>query len=347
MPSDDTANPDTEVLRALRPALATTGGMLVCISSPHAKRGELYSTFKRHYGPAGHPLILVAKAPSRTMNSTLPQRVVDRAYEEDPESASAEYGAEFRGDLVVFVSRDALEAAVSRGVTVRAPVDGVAYQGFVDPSGGSSDSMTMAIAHNEDGRAVLDCVGERKAPFSPESVVAEFAATFREYRILTIRGDRYGGEWPRERFAVHGIAYHPADMNRSEIYLSFLPMLNSGRVDLIDNGRMVTQFAGLERRTSRTGKDTVDHAPGAHDDVANAVAGAILLAGGSGEIGWLRYMRLEAEAAHGRVTLRAPIGCSHVRILSGPELVIPADRLLTLAESDAKPLLGAPGWERA
>jgi hypothetical protein len=39
--SDDSANPDTEILRALRPSLATTGGLLAAISSPHAKRGEL------------------------------------------------------------------------------------------------------------------------------------------------------------------------------------------------------------------------------------------------------------------------------------------------------------------
>ncbi len=65
-------------------------------------------------------------------------------------------------------------------------------------------------------------------------------------------------------------------MNRSEFYLAFLPMLNSGRVDLLDNPRMVAQFIGLERRTSRAGKDAVDHAPGAHDDVANAAAGAIV-----------------------------------------------------------------------
>ena len=157
--SDDSANPDTEILRALRPALATTGGLLAAISSPHAKRGELYSTFKRHFGPTGHPLILVAKAPSRTMNPSLSQRVVDRAYEEDPEAASAEYGAEFRGDLAIFVSRDAIEACVATGVLVRAPIEGVTYFGFVDPSGGSNDAMTMAIAHNEGGRVVLDCIG--------------------------------------------------------------------------------------------------------------------------------------------------------------------------------------------
>ena len=95
------------------------------------------------------------------MNPSLSAIVVDRAYADDPEAASAEYGAEFRGDLAVFVGRDVLEAAIEVGVLVRAPIDGVAYQAFVDPSGGSSDSMTLAIAHTEGERIVLDCIGKR------------------------------------------------------------------------------------------------------------------------------------------------------------------------------------------
>jgi hypothetical protein len=51
-------------------------------------------------------------------------------------------------------------------------------------------------------------------------------------------------------------------------------MLNSGSVDLLDNERMVNQFVGLERRTSRSGRDSIDHGPSGKDDVANAVAGA-------------------------------------------------------------------------
>jgi hypothetical protein len=271
--SDDSANPDKEILKALRPSLATTGGPLIAISSPHAKRGELYGTFKRHYGLNGDPLILVAKAPSRAMNPTLPQRVIDRAAEADPEAASAEYGAEFRGDLEVFVSREIIEACVSTGVTVRSPLDSLTYRAFVDPSGGSNDAMTLAISHREGNRSVLDCVLERKAPFSPDAVVWEFAQTLKSYRVSTVSGDRYAGEWPRERFQVHGITYQPADMNRSELYLAFLPLLNSARVDLLDNARMISQFVSLERRTSRMGKDAVDHPPGGHDDIANAVAG--------------------------------------------------------------------------
>ena len=184
--SEDSANPDREILKALRPSLASTAGILACISSPHAKRGELHTMFKRHFGAGGHPSILVAKAPSRTINPSLSQKIVDRAFEEDPDAASAEYGAEFRGDIEMFISREAIEGCIATGITVRAPVAGVQYCGFVDPSGGSNDSMTMAIAHREGEIVVLDCIGERRAPFSPASAVAEFAAMFKAYRLTTI-----------------------------------------------------------------------------------------------------------------------------------------------------------------
>ena len=46
-------------------------------------------------------------------------------------------------------------------------------------------------------------------------------------------------------------------------------------VDLLDDPRLVAQIVGLERRTARGGRDSIDHAPGAHDDVANAVAGLV------------------------------------------------------------------------
>ena len=86
------------------------------------------------------------------------------------------------------------------------------------------------------------------------------------------------GKWPRERFQEHGITYQVAEKVRSELYRDLLPMLNSRQVELLDHARTTGQLCGLERRTARSGKDTIDHAPGAHDDVANAVAGALVLA---------------------------------------------------------------------
>jgi hypothetical protein len=55
-------------------------------------------------------------------------------------------------------------------------------------------------------------------------------------------------------------------------------LFTSGKVRLLDNPRMISQFASLERRTSSIGKDKVDHGPGGNDDVCNAAAGALVRA---------------------------------------------------------------------
>jgi len=274
------ANPDAAILAALRPALATTGGPLIVISSPYARRGELYRVWRRHYGPAGDRLILVANAPSRVFNPTLKQSVIDRAFEQDPASAAAEYGGEFRSDVEAFVSREVVEAAVVNGRFELPPVASIQYVAFVDPSGGSQDSMTLAIAHNDrqTGHVILDCVRERKPPFSPENVVTEFVEVLSLYSVRKVTGDRYGGEWCREPFRKHGIAYECSEKPKNDLYRDALPLLNSGKVKLLDNPRIVSQFIGLERRTARSGRDSIDHAPGAHDDLVNSVAGVICLA---------------------------------------------------------------------
>lgn len=280
--SDETgsANPDSAILDAVRPSLATTNGPLIAISSPYARRGEAYATWARHFGEKGDPKILVAQGASRDFNPSLPQKVVDRAMERDPVAASAEYGGLFRSDLEAFVSREAVEACIDRGVFERAPIDGVRYVGFADPSGGSADSFTMAVAHSEKDVAILDCLREAKPPFSPEATVAEFAKVLKTYRVASVRGDRYAGEWPREQFRKCGVDYEPAAKPKSELYGELLPVINSRRVALLDNGRVLSQLISLERRTARGGRDSTDHPPGAHDDLANAVAGAVSMAAG-------------------------------------------------------------------
>ena len=85
--------------------------------------------------------------------------------------------------------------------------------------------MTLAIAHREDNRVVVDCVLEKKAPFHPDQTVGEFTGTLKQYKCAVVTGDRYGGAWPKERFAAYGIRYEPAEMNRSELYLALLPSL--------------------------------------------------------------------------------------------------------------------------
>ena len=274
--TDDAAEPDHEIIAAIRPGMVQfPNAMLLVGSSPYARRGALWDAWRRWFGKTGGPLVW--QAGTRTMNPTVPQRIIDEATERDPASAAAEFGAQFRTDIESFVSLDAVMACVTMGIRVRGALNEVRYVAFVDPSGGSSDSMTLGIAHAEGKRCVLDCLLERRSPFSPESVVAEFAATLKAYRIVKVTGDRYAGEWPREAFKRHGIRYEPAEKPKSDIYVDLLPRINSGELALLDNERLISQLVTLERRTSRGGRDSIDHPPSAHDDLANAAAGALVL----------------------------------------------------------------------
>ncbi len=281
-PTDEAANPDVEIINALRPAMATVpGALLLAISSPYARRGELWRSYHGHFGKDNDP-VLVWQADTRTMNPTVPVELIAAAYEEDEAVASAEYGGQFRRDIESFLSREAVEACVIPGRRELPPCSGVRYFAFTDPSGGSQDAMTLAIAHEVEGQAVLDLVREQRPPFSPEEVTREFTDTLKEYDVETVYGDRYGGEWPREQFRKLGVHYMVTDKAKSDLYRELLPRLNSRSVQLLDHTRLVAQLYALERRTARGGRDTIDHAPGGHDDVVNAAAGALVLAAREG-----------------------------------------------------------------
>ena len=274
--SEDSANPDYEIINALRPAMATLDGKLIALSSPYAKRGELWDHYRKYFGK-DDASILVAQADSQTMNPKLPSRVVAAAMERDQAAAMAEYMAHFRSDLEAFVTREAVEACVVPSRYELPYISLNRYRAFVDPSGGSADSMTLAIAHDErrEGQTitVIDAVREVKPPFSPDAVVNDFCTLLKSYRIGTVTGDRYGGEWCREPFRKQSIDYELAAKPRSDLYRDMLPLINSGQIELLDHDKTVNQLCSLERRTARSGKDSIDHAPGAHDDIANSVAG--------------------------------------------------------------------------
>lgn len=276
---ESSANPDTEVLAALRPGLASIpGSLLLAISSPYARRGELWTAYRAHFGRDGDP-VLCWQADTRSMNETVPEYIIAEAYEADPARASAEYGALFRTDVESYLPLEVIEAAVYEGFDELRPSSRHVYRAFVDPSGGASDSMTMAVAHAEvraAGKvAVLDCLREAVPPFSPSDIVYDFAETLRRYGVHTVEGDAYAGQWVAERFKHEKIRYKSAELPKSRIYGEVLAHFNSGTIQLLDVPRLVAQFAGLERKVARGGRDSIDHSPGGRDDLCNAAAGAI------------------------------------------------------------------------
>lgn len=287
--SDDSAEPDTEVLDALRGGMLTVPDpLLLVLSTPYARKGELYRAHQESFG-RNIPDILVWNADTLSMHAgPKVERFVAKKFEQDPVVAASEYGqggsVVFRADVEGFADATALEAVTVKNRRELPPLQDRAgafqrrYFAFTDPSGGSQDSWSLAIAHLEGETPVLDAVRERVPPFSPAGVAADYGDLLKRYGISDLEGDHYGGEFPRELFRVKGVTYRPASVPKSDMYREWLPLLNAGKLELLDVPRIKAQFCGLERKVARSGQESIDHAPGGHDDVANAVAGACVRA---------------------------------------------------------------------
>jgi hypothetical protein len=271
----DGASPDVEIIAALRPSLATLDGRLIAISSPYARRGILWETYRRHFGEDSDK-VLVAQAPSRDMNPTLPQRVIDDAMAEDAPRASAEYLAQFRSDISSLLHADMIEQAMRPKPIELPPAPKARYFAFCDPAGGGQDEFTLAIGHLDRDTVVVDLV--RGLHGSPAKIVQEYATVLRNYGLHRVTGDRYAGRWPRDEFLRWGISYEVSDLDRNGLYLELLAAMNSGRIELPPMQKLGRQLGSLERRTGRSGRDMIDHPPGGHDDLANAVAGLATIA---------------------------------------------------------------------
>jgi len=275
--SDSSASPDIEVYRALVPGLATTGGMIIGFSSPYARRGLLYEKYKKHYGQAGD--VLVVQGGTAVFNPTLDPKVIERAIQDDPESAKAEWLGMFREDVEGFVSRDTVEQLTRNGPLELPYNSRNKYFSFTDPSGGGkskgADSFTLAIGHKEGNKVVIDLV--RGAKGVPAQIVEQYAELMKSYKVKKVNLDRYGGSVFADMFESHGINAEHSPQSRSELYQNALPLINSARVEFPPCDILTNQLITLERRTARSGKITIDHAPGQHDDFCNSALGLVTL----------------------------------------------------------------------
>ena len=263
---------DTELIRALKPSLATVNGLLVCISSPYAKKGWAYRQYKKNFGN-DNGKTLVWNCSSRTMNPTLPQSIVDEAMAEDLQAGKSEYLGEFRDDVCIWLPREVIDTVVVKGRKELLPDRSKKYFGFADVSGGRNDDAAVAIGHKHERKVIVDFAKRYKAPHSPYVIIASMSEELRRYRIRSVVGDNYSAEFVASAFTSNGIRYQKSDLPKSQLYLELLPRICSGEIELLDEEISINQLSSLERRTRSGGRDIVDHPSGGKDDLSNAVAG--------------------------------------------------------------------------
>ena len=278
---DETSTtPDIETYRAVLPALLTTNGMLIGISTPYRRIGLLHAKHKQHFGQ-NRADVLVVQGTNAEFNLTLDAEAIEAQRRDDPESGISEWGAEFRTDISSFLDDQLIEASIDYGRSLELlPQTSISYSAFADPSGGRGDAFTLAIGHRQDGRLIVDCVRGKYVTidahsFDPMVTVKEFAELLAQYNVMTVVGDAYSAGWNESTWRQCGVTYEKSDLPKSEIYLEVLPLFTRGLVSLPDHNVVVRELRLLERHTHRSGRDSVDHGRSGHDDYANAVCGLL------------------------------------------------------------------------
>ena len=263
-----------ELLRALRPATATTPGSLIAIiTTIYASEGPAFELF-RQWG-AEVPGQLIVKGTTRDFNPTILQSFIDHELALDPQGAAAEYLTIPRTDISRLFDAPLIDG-VTRGsprelpcvMTLRGGT--VIYHAGVDVSGGRGDAASAAVAHMDGDRVILDAVRFWPAPHDPLVVAGEVAKFLALYGLEAARADQYAAEFARSAYREAGVTLMDSEHTRSEVYLAALPLFTTGRIELPPDDRLRRELLALERRTSPSGRDTVDHPRGGHDDVANA-----------------------------------------------------------------------------
>jgi len=265
---------DKEVIDAIRPAQATfPNSKLIKISSPYSKSGELYRDYASRHQRKD---LLVFKATSWEMNPSIPKSFLANEKERDPEMFDREYGANFSSSISNVFDREYVEDCVVHGRHELPYVADFRYVAGVDPAGGGPDEFALSICH-KDGPVIQDVIRGWHSK-RPADVVEEAAKLLKTYKISTVVGDRYSGEWVRQAFMTAGIKYVVSSLTSSDSLLELLPLINQGSVALLDDKVQTAQLIGLERRTSRTGKDSLGHPQGSHDDRVVSLALSAVLA---------------------------------------------------------------------
>ena len=275
--SEESAAPDTETYTAILPALLTTNGMLVGISSPYRRTGLLHAKYKKYFGTDSDDTLVVQGA-SRVFNRTLDEAAIQAQREADPAAARSEWDADFRDDISGFLDEALIDRAIDRGRPLELPPKaGVFYRAYVDPSGGAAggDAYALAIAHKDAGRYVIDVVCGRRGPFDPSEVTKTFADLCKQYHIRSVVGDAYSAEWCASAWRREGITYLQSELNASELYVEALPVFTRGLVTIPDHAVLLRELRLLERSPTRMGKEQVTHPRGCHDDHANVVCAVL------------------------------------------------------------------------
>jgi len=270
------ANPEEEVLDALRPAMATFPcPKLIKISSPYRKDGILWREFQQR-AELDYP---VWQLSTFEMNPMIQTSSLERERLRNQEKFRREYLAEFTENIASWVEPEVLEACIVRGRTELPPVLDAVYVAAVDPAFQRND-FALAILHRlPDGTIVVDRVarwaGTKKAPLGYEWVCGEIARIVRQYGVNVVVGDQYCAAVIRQHMLTLDINYENfcfGTHTRADLFCNLKHLLAQHKIELLDDPELLRELRSLEEQKTDRGQIDVRPSGGMKDDLAVAVA---------------------------------------------------------------------------
>jgi hypothetical protein len=272
------ANPASEVLKAIRPAMATfPTAKLIKISSPFAKQGVIWEDFQARHKRDD---LLVWRLDSATMNPSLDHNFLAEEQRRDPEFFAREYLAEFWESASGFLPPEMVDAAIVPGRYELAPNPDCFYSAAIDVAFRSDNFGFSLVARTPDGRIVQNVLrcwrGSRSRPVNMTSTVEEIVAILRRYGVTRIAGDQHCAEPIRQALATHGVEFIQRTTlgNRAQVMNTLRTLVTSGQIELLDDPAQTAELKSLEQIVTGSGSMRVEASGSGKDDRAFALGQA-------------------------------------------------------------------------
>jgi len=281
---DNYANPDVEVIRAVRPAMATfPHGKLLMVSSPYTMSGVLWDAWRAR---DKDPHTLVWHAPTRLMNPTVPESFLKREQARDPENFKREYQAEFTEAISSFLPLELIDACVVPGREELPPNrEKFHYSAAVDAAY-KGDKFTLCVAHydRKANKVSVDLLagwqGSKQTPLRLAEVMPQIKVICKKYGVYTVLGDQFGAEPLKDAFMRSSLEYEErtfTNQSKADIYATLRTRITDGSIELLDHPDSLKELRGLELENLPGGGIRIGHARHvrSHDDYADAMALAV------------------------------------------------------------------------
>lgn len=274
---ETSANPEEEVMEALRPAMATlTGTKLIKISTPFRKEGILWNEFQRRH-ELDH---LVWQLSTAEMNPTgVSAAFLEKERQRNEEKYLREYEAQFTDHIAGWIGSNTLETCIRRGCTELPPHRDATYVAAIDPALKRDDWALVIAERTSDGTIIvartMAWTGTAKEPLVFESVCEEIARILKSYDINVLFGDQHCAVVIQQTFLKLGITFREFNVSartKMDVFSNLKHLLIGKKIQLPDDPKLLSQFRSLREHKMANGNVEIRSGHGAKDDLVFAAA---------------------------------------------------------------------------